>query len=136
MRPQITPRGEEKQYFDALQAGALTFGECVDCERPHFYPRTICPHCNSENIQILEGSGRGEIYTFTTQYRAGHPSLNFSVPYTLVVVEMNEGYRMMADLLGVEPQAVQIGSRVVAEIERPAGEYPIVHFRLEEANDA
>lgn len=127
-RPPVTPRGEEKTYYEALEKGELRYGYCPDCERAHFYPRTLCPHCHSTSIEWRESSGAGEIYTYTTQYRAGHPSLSDEVPYTVVMVEMAEGYRMMADLQGVEPDAVSIGQAVRAEIDQ-TGEYPVVHFR-------
>ena len=127
-RPAITPRGEEKAYYDALGEGELRYGWCASCERAHFYPRTVCPHCYSDEVDSRVSAGRGAIYTYTTQYRAGHPSLAESVPYTVVMVDMAEGYRMMADLVGVEPDTATIGQAVVAEIDRD-GEYPIVHFR-------
>lgn len=129
-RPTVNPRGEEKLYFEALQSGKLTYGYCTNCDKPHFYIRTICPHCHSTEIQIREGSGKGKIHSFTTQYRAGHPALKDDVPYTLVLVDLIEGYRMLADLIGAQPAEVSIGRRVQAEIDQ-SGEQPVLHFRLE-----
>jgi uncharacterized OB-fold protein len=130
-RPQILPRGEEKLYFSALAEGDLTYGFCLTCSTSHFYPRTVCPNCHSDDIEARVGSGRGTIYSFTTQYRAGNPALEDQVPYTIVMVDHAEGCRMLADLVGSEPDDVSIGLPVVAEIETPDNEYPVVHFRVE-----
>lgn len=133
-RPQISPRGEEKLYFDALAETKLTYGYCTSCSEPHFYPRTVCPHCHSDQVESRVSAGRGSIYTFTTQYRAGNPAFEDKVPYTIVMVDLDEGYRMMADLIGSAPEDVAIGLPVVAEIEHPENEHPVVHFRLGVAN--
>lgn len=130
-RPQIAPRGEEKLYFSALADGNLTYGFCLACSTSHFYPRTLCPNCHSDDIESRVGSGRGTVYSFTTQYRAGNPALEDQVPYTIVMVDLDEGYRMMADLVGSEPEVISIGLPVVAEIEHPDNEHPVVHFRVE-----
>ena len=127
-RPPVTPRGEEKLYYEALAKDELRFGWCGACETAHFYPRTLCPKCQSDQVSTKVSAGTGEIYTYTTQYRAGHPSLADSVPYTVVMVDMAEGYRMMADLVGTDPESVHIGQAVQAEIDHD-GDYPIVHFR-------
>ncbi len=134
-RPQITPRGEEKLYFAALGDGQLTYGFCTSCSKAHFYPRTVCPHCHSDQIESRVGSGHGTIYSFTTQYRAGNPLLDDLVPYTIVMVDLVEGYRMMADLIGSDPESISIGLPVLAEIEHPVNEHPVVHFRLESTHD-
>lgn len=133
-RPQITPRGEEKLYFAALDDGRLTYGFCTSCSTAHFYPRTVCPNCHSDKTESRVGSGRGTIYSFTTQYRAGNPLLDDHVPYTIVMVDLVEGYRMLADLVGSEPEALSIGLPVVAEVEHPENEHPVVHFRLESSD--
>ena len=133
-RPQIMPRGEERLYFEALAENRLTFGFCTSCSKAHFYPRTICPSCHSDQIEYRVSSGRGTIYTFTTQYRAGNPALEDQVPYTIVMVDLAEGYRMMADLIGSAPEDISIGLPVVAEVEHPENGHSVVHFRLEVSN--
>lgn len=132
-RPVPVPRGEEKHFFEAARDGHLAFQVCEDCGTRAGYPHSVCPHCLSDRLRWERAAGSGRIYSFTTLHRAGHPALADRVPYTVVLVDLDEGVRILADL--VEPpggSAPAIGLHVDAVFEELSPEISIPRFRISE----
>jgi uncharacterized OB-fold protein len=102
--PAINP--ESQRFFTAANEGKLLVGKCKDCNAFHFYPRAICPHCNSDSVDWLPSTGTGTIYTFSTM-RRGVP-----VPYTIAYVTLDEGVSMMTNIVDCDPDAIKVGDRV------------------------
>lgn len=98
--PMITP--ENKAYFDGTARGVLMLKFCDACQRYHHYPRTLCPHCFSDRTRWVESSGRGVIYTFSV-LRLGTPT-----PFSLAYVELEEGPRVMTNLVDCDLDALAI----------------------------
>jgi uncharacterized protein len=98
--PMITP--ENKPYFDGTARGVLLLKFCDACQRYHHYPRTFCPHCFSDRTRWVESSGRGKIYTFSV-LRLGTPT-----PFSLAYVQLEEGPRMMTNLVDCDFDALAI----------------------------
>lgn len=96
--PLATP--ETQPFFDGLKRGELLAQRCGDCGLAYFYPRPLCPGCLSGNVAWERMSGDGTLYSFVVNYRSapGHDA-----PYVLAVVELAEGPRMMAKLVGADP---------------------------------
>jgi len=113
-------------YWDALKERKLLLKSCKDCHKPHFYPRELCPHCYSDNLEWVEASGDGEIYSFTTVHRAAGPAFADEVPYVVALVALSEGPRMMTRITG-DPDVVKIGLRVHVSFEN-AGEGMVLPF--------
>jgi len=101
-RPRPKPTPETQAFWDACAERRLTLQRCLDCPgRPaYFYPRPFCPTCLSRNIEPFEASGRGTLHTYVIAHR-GAPG--FTTPYVIAVVELEEGPRMMSNVVGVEP---------------------------------
>ncbi|TSH98696.1 Zn-ribbon domain-containing OB-fold protein [Verticiella sediminum] len=102
--PAITP--ETKPFFDAAARGVLMLKYCDDCQRHHHYPRALCPHCFSERTRWTEASGNGRIYTFSV-LRAGTPT-----PFALAYVQLEEGPRMMTNVVDCDLDALDIDQPV------------------------
>jgi uncharacterized OB-fold protein len=92
--------------------GRLVLRTCADCARSHFPPRHLCPHCWSPRLQWLDASGEGTVYTCTIMRRAPQPQWLARVPYVLALVDLAEGPRMMANIVGDDALGVAIGERV------------------------
>lgn len=127
--PPISPRGEEARYYERLRAHELTYQRCAGCAAVVFPLRTVCPACGEERLEDQVSAGSGSIHSFTTQHRAGHPLLVDRVPYTLVLADLDEGFRMLADLPGVDPDSVAIGQRVEAWFDDIDDSLTVVRFR-------
>ena len=128
-RPPVVARGEEKVYFDHLREHELIFQRCTGCSHAVFPLRTVCPHCQSESLNLERSAGQGTVYSFTTQYRASHPFFTAEVPITLVLVDLDEGVRVFANLIESVPDDARIGMRVEAVFDDVEPELTLVRFR-------
>ncbi|MBG6238414.1 putative OB-fold protein [Mycetocola sp. CAN_C7] len=133
-RPTAVLRGEEQLFYDHARKHELVFHRCAECSSPIFYLRTICPGCGSESLSIEQSSGRGIVYSFTTQYRAAHPFFAADLPSTLVLVDMEEGFRMFADLIECDPDDVQVGLSVETVFDDVSDELTLPRFRLRDTD--
>jgi uncharacterized OB-fold protein len=116
-----------RSYVDHLAAGRLAFQRCASCQAAIFYPRVLCPTCGSLELLWEVSAGGGTVYATTVvSSRDGD--------YVVCLVDLDEGFRLMSTVLGVEPGDVSIGDRVRALIE-PATENadPRVVMEMESA---
>jgi uncharacterized OB-fold protein len=96
--PEPTP--ETRPYWDGAAAGELRIQRCTECGSPFFYPRTSCPFCGSAAIEWFTTSGRATLYSYTITHRAA-PGFEDDAPYAIAVVQLAEGPRLMANIVGV-----------------------------------
>jgi uncharacterized protein len=94
-------------YRRYLQNGELGFQRCDGCGVAVFYPRVLCPVCGSDALRWRTSSGRGVVYATTAVYRRD------AEPYNVVLVDLEEGFRMMSRVEGMPAEEVGIGLRVL-----------------------
>lgn len=111
--PKPTP--ETKPYWDAAKQHQLTIQHCLDCDRYYFYPRPLCRHCLSRNVEWSQVSGRGKLHTYVISHRAGR-SAPLPAPYVVGIVELDEGPRMMTNIVDVEPTPEAISCDMPVEV--------------------
>lgn len=128
-RPVPKLRGEEQVYFSEAKAGRLVYQHCLDCGANIFYPRSVCTTCMSESLEYLPSSGKGVIYSFTTLHLPGHPAFKDEVPYTVVLVTLEEGVRVLADLADCDPDEVHVDMPVEVFFEDVNEEFTVPRFR-------
>lgn len=97
-------------FWNAAADRVLVRPVCGDCGRNFFTPQLACPACLGENWSYLPSSGRGKVHSATVVHRA--PSPEFDVPYRLVVVDLDEGWSMLATLIGGDDTAPPSGTPV------------------------
>ena len=121
-----------KAYEDALDNGQIIYQTCGDCRHVAFYPRLVCPECGSANIEYRPSAGKGEVYTRTVVHSRGRD------PYNVVLIDMDEGFRIMSTVEDVPNDDVQIGMRVelktvypVEDANAKAGRLPKHVFKPE-----
>ncbi|GAA4532593.1 Zn-ribbon domain-containing OB-fold protein [Nonomuraea ferruginea] len=100
MKPVPRPTPDTQPFWDGTAAGELRIQRCLACERHYFYPRPSCPRCGSGSVEWVRASGRATLYSYVINHR---PAPGFEGPYAIAVVELEEGVRMMTNLVGVEP---------------------------------
>jgi uncharacterized protein len=123
--PVITP--ETKPFWDATAAGRLTLQRCTDCGVVIWYPRSICPECSGTALELFEAVGTGTIYSYTVNYRGSGAYRDYS-PYVLAYVELDEGPRLMTNIIGTDPDAVRIGMPVRVVFTPTAAGNALVRF--------
>ncbi len=110
--PYINP--EVKPFWDATAEGRLVVPRCDECQTLIWFPRPFCPACLSTAVTWVEVSGRGTVYSFTVNRRgaADLPDYRNVGVYVLAYVELEEGPRMMTNIVDCDPDSVRIGQPV------------------------
>lgn len=119
---------ETRPYWDAARDGKLLLQRCATCRQVRFYPRALCPACWSDDVQWVEASGRGRVHSFTVIHRPPAPAFAARVPYVVALIDLEEGPRMMANVVGDDARQVAIGDRVRVTFERRAGDVAVPQF--------
>lgn len=109
-RPLPQPTEMTWPFWEAAARRRLVHPRCDECERAFFPPHLVCPHCWATNWSWQESSGRGEIYSFSVVHRAPQPG--FDAPYVIAVVDLDEGFALMTNIVEMAPVDVSVGQRV------------------------
>jgi uncharacterized OB-fold protein len=119
--------GPDRVYRQALEAGRFQIQRCGSCARHVFYPRVLCNHCGAAALEWVAASGRAVVYSTTIVRRKPDAGGDINI----VLVDLEEGVRMMSRVEGVAPEQVRIGMAVRARIITDAGQ-PLVVFVAEQ----
>lgn len=110
--PLPQPDAQTRPYWDGCAAGQLMYQRCADCGRVQLIPRALCEHCQSAQLGWLPASRKGTVLSFTTVHRAPLPVFKAMAPYVIALLEMDEGFRLMANATPQAARAISIGARV------------------------
>jgi len=129
--PQATP--ETAEFWDGARRGELRIQRCRACAKAYFFPRPFCPNCSSKDVEWFTASGKGTLYSYVINYRAAY-GFDDMTPYAIAVVQLEEGPRMMTNIVGVEPKPEnlpidlpvevtweQLDDKITLPLFRPAG---------------
>jgi uncharacterized protein len=120
---------EAQPFWNAAKEHKLMLPKCNGCGGVWFPPTTICPHCGSLDHGWMEATGKGKVYTFVTYHRLYHKGWDGELPYVVAVVELDEGPRMMANIVGIEPAKVVCDMPVRVEFDDVTPDVTIAKFR-------
>ncbi|MDQ3811814.1 MAG: Zn-ribbon domain-containing OB-fold protein [Chloroflexota bacterium] len=122
---------ELKRFWDATSARQLLLPRCDDCGAVIWYPRPFCPECASVRVSWFEASGRGTVYSFTVNRRgqADLPEYRDAGAYVLAYVELEEGPRVMTNIIECDPEGVRIGQQVQVVFHDTGQGTALVRFR-------
>jgi uncharacterized OB-fold protein len=111
------PSEISQPFWDATRERRLVLQRCDACASLVWYPRAFCPGCLSEDLHWVEVSGLGTVYAVSVHHRAPAPELKAMVPYALALVDLDDGARLMTDVVGCDAGEVHVGQRVRATWE-------------------
>ncbi len=117
--PRITKDSEEFWAFAA--DGTLMLRRCEACHALFYYPRILCTRCMSTSVGWTRASGRGRVYAFTFVHRAPTEAFRADAPYPVAIIELEEGPRLMSNVIGADMEDIRIGMEVEVTFE-PRGE--------------
>jgi uncharacterized OB-fold protein len=120
--PAPLPNLETQAFWDAAAEGKLLIKKCNSCGEVHFYPRSICPFCFSDQTVWQQASGDGTIYTYSVM-RRGAP-----VPYAIAYVTLAEGPAMMTNIVDCDLDGIKIGQKVKLVFKPSEGGPPVPCF--------
>lgn len=122
-------------FWDAAQRHELLLQKCDDCGRYRFYPRPMCPQCHSTRTTWTVCSGLGSVYSFTIVRRPLARWFAERLPLVCAVIELDEGVRMVSNVVGIDPERVHIGLRVMVGFEDVNDEISLPLFEPAPADD-
>ena len=112
-RPQPTlDEADTRPFWEATKQHELRYQVCDGCGGVVFYPRRHCPHCMSMKLSWRTSRGEGTVYTYTIIRQIGHPAFRELAPYVVAWIDLDEGFRMLSNVVGVDAGNVHIGQRV------------------------
>jgi len=121
---------ESAPFWQAAREGCLLIMHCRACDRPYFYPRRYCPRCWSAETEWRQASGRGTVYSYSVVHQNPAPPFRDWAPYAVLLVDLDEGVRVMANWdrsAGLERLAV--GLPVAVTFEAITDEVSLPRFR-------
>ncbi|MFQ5382040.1 MAG: Zn-ribbon domain-containing OB-fold protein [Dehalococcoidia bacterium] len=126
--PQPTP--ETQHFWDGTRVGELRLQRCDDCGTPYFPPRPFCPACSSRSVSVFSASGRATLHTYVISHRA-MPGSGLEPPYSIAVVELEEGPRMLTNIVECEqtPEALQLDMPLEVVFDEVSPEITLANFR-------
>jgi len=117
-RPLPSPTDITRPYWEGAAQGILRLQRCSACGIFQFYPRGFCNACLSDAIEWVASEGKGTIYSFTVNHRGPSPYFKGRTPYVVALVDLDEGVRMMVNVLDGPVSTLVIGARVSITFEQ------------------
>ncbi len=114
-------------YWDSIDNGKLALQKCGKCNEWCHVPQPICPNCQSLDRKWEAVSGKGTVYSWVTYNESSNPA--FKAPYSVVLVELAEGLRLISNLVDVKPDEIEIGMKVEVVYEKVSDELTLPKFK-------
>ena len=126
--PEPTP--ETRHFWDGTREGKLLLQRCRWCCTPYFPPRPFCPSCGSRDVDVFDASGRALLRSYVISHR---PTPGFDGPFSIAIVELEEGPRMMTNIVGCPqtPEALILDRKLVVVFTKVSDAITLPQFRFE-----
>ncbi len=110
--PVLPADGLSSPFWEATAEGRYLVQWCKRCERPIYYPRYACPACLSDALEWRPASGRGVVYAFSIVHTPAAPWMAGRMPYVAALVDLEEGVRVLTNIVDCDPAQVAVGAAV------------------------
>ena len=127
--PSPAANPETKTFWDAAAEGRLAVPRCRSCDSFIWYPRTYCPECHGRDVEWVDASGRGTIYSYSVVRRGAAGAYAGVMPYVLAYVDLDEGPRVLTNIVDCDPDSLQIGTEVGVVFDRAPDGSALPRFR-------
>jgi len=129
-KPLPRPSAATKPFWDGCREGVLRLPWCRDCGRPHFFPRSLCPHCLGIDLEWRAASGRGRVWSHSTvRLSFWGKAFDDSLPYVVAMIDLEEGVRILSNVVGCGPADVVIGMPVTVTFDAVTPDVTLPRFR-------
>jgi uncharacterized OB-fold protein len=127
VRPAPILTDDNRFFWDAARERRLVAQRCAACGRFRHPPRPMCPHCRSLDHDVIKLTGRGTVYSYAVLHHPQNPM--FDYPVLAALVDLDEGIRLVSDLVSVDPGAVRIGMPVEVRFAETAEDMAVPVFQ-------
>lgn len=128
-RPRPTRPDYEQPYWEAARRHELLLQRCTRCQQLRYPFSPVCPDCLTEDADWIPASGRGSLCSWITFRQAFQPYFSDKVPYVVALVDLEEGPRLHANLVGADPATLAIGQPVEVTFEDVDDELSLPQFK-------
>ena len=128
-KPLPTPDADSAAFWSGLREGVLLLQHCLDCGAFHYYQQGLCRACGSARLEHRPASGRGTVHSFSVVHRAPGPAFKDETPYAVLLVDLEEGPRMISRLTGADPAVADFGLQVELVCAPVSAEISLPYFR-------
>jgi uncharacterized OB-fold protein len=128
-KPLPTLDDGNRPFWTAARAGKLTLQHCNACQKPRYPINHICPHCLSDKFEWKAVSGRGTVYSSIVFHQIYNQAFAGDVPYNVALIQLEEGPRMISNVVGIPPSEVKVGDKVQAVFDPVTPEISIPRFK-------
>ena len=115
-KPVPSPTDANRAFWSGCAEGRLKLRRCTQCAKHHAPTRVACD-CGSIALDWVNASGRGHVFSFNVVHRAPDPAFRADIPYVIAIIELEEGARLMSNLVGAPAEKVRAGLPVRAVFE-------------------
>ena len=120
---------ENKPFWDYCKQHELRMQKCTDCGSFRYPINSICPHCLSMEFEWKKLSGKGKVYSYSIIHQARHPAFAGDVPYTVAIIELEEGTRLTSNIVGCKPEDVRVDMPVEVVFDDITEEFSLPKFK-------
>jgi uncharacterized OB-fold protein len=126
--PEVTALS--RNFWEGCRDGELRLQRCLACRQLRYPIAPLCPHCLSPEVTWSRMSGGGTVFSFVIFRHAYHPAWRDKVPYCVALVELDEGPRMLTNLVGCDPEDVRVGQSATLTFNRVNAEISLPQFAV------
>jgi uncharacterized protein len=112
----LFPEPDTEPFWAATASHRLSYQVCRACGQVVFHPRRHCTCCTSGDLEWRDSAGAGTVYTFTVIRQHGHPFFRLRIPYVVGLIDLDEGFRMLAEI-AADPETLHVDQRVAVTWE-------------------
>jgi len=120
-----------KPYWEAANENKFVIQKCKSCGKYNFIPRMVCPHCFGDELEWVEASGKGTVYSYTTVLNNAPSAFAADVPYVVAIIRLAEGPQMVSNIVGIEPEKIKCDMEVEVTFERLNDQFNLPKWRPE-----
>lgn len=118
-----------RPFWEAARRHELVIQRCGACHQAVFFPKAFCPHCLGRGLGWERASGGGTIYSFTVVRNNPPSAFLHDVPFVIAIIELEEGVRLMSNVVQCDPETLRCGQAVEVMFEDVTTEVSLPKFR-------
>ena len=128
-KPLPIPSLESRPFWDACRRGELVIQRCDQCSAFVFPPRPLCDVCLGTSLSWTRSTGRGRVFSYVVYHRVYHQAFAPEIPYVVAIVELDEGVRLLSNIVGCPPEQVRCELPVEVVFERVTDDTTLFKFQ-------